>query len=307
MQRSINYLLSHYVIDPPTIALLARLAPHMEGGADGLEERFYDTLLSQPETARFLNNTAILARLKQHHRTWFLSLFTGPFDNSYLRHLQRIGQTHVRIGLPGRAVNAAMNLVRTFCIEQICHWSQSEEERMQAIVAVNRMLDLHLDVMTASYRETELRGQLVNGRIMGGLIFLGTRVLLALQVGMVVALMMVALGVGALFAFDLLSVFTGDPHLGLVSALGSLLIMWTVLELMDKEVRHLKGGEFPITAFLAVAMAAMVREILIAALSHDSSNKDWVMVGGLLALGMVYYLVNRANAPRLVSEERRHG
>lgn len=80
---------------------------------------------------------------------------------------------------------------------------------------------------------------------------------------------------------------------GILKTLGSLLILWAVAELMGEEIKHLQGGNFPITAFISVALAAIIRKILIVSLSPKDSKVLLSYGGILLALGIVYYLIVR--------------
>jgi len=81
---------------------------------------------------------------------------------------------------------------------------------------------------------------------------------------------------------------------GILSALGELLILWMMIELMDNEIKNLKGGKFNILVFIGVIIVAMIREILISTLRHDDLTTQGFLAGTLLILGIVYYLVSMA-------------
>jgi len=114
------------------------------------------------------------------------------------------------------------------------------------------------------------------------------------------ALVVVSVSVVWLFGNDLLHVMQGDPEKGILSALGELLILWMMIELMDNEIKNLKGGKFNILVFIGVIIVAMIREILISTLRHDDLTTQAFLAGTLLILGIVYYLVSKAlnEAPR---------
>src|SRR5512139_2335173 len=92
-------LKSHYLFTDGDAELLASLLPLVEANKKKLADDFYDYLLGIPETAAFLQDEAILQRLKTTHQKWFATLFAGKYDNHYLRNLERIGLAHVRVGL----------------------------------------------------------------------------------------------------------------------------------------------------------------------------------------------------------------
>jgi uncharacterized membrane protein (DUF373 family) len=65
-----------------------------------------------------------------------------------------------------------------------------------------------------------------------------------------------------------------------------------MIELLDNEIKNLKGGRFSILVFIGVVIVAIIREILISTLRHDDLNKQAFLAGTLLILGIVYYLVS---------------
>ena len=67
-----------------------------------------------------------------------------------------------------------------------------------------------------------------------------------------------------------------------------------MIELMDNEIKTLKGGKFNILIFIGVIIVALIREILISTLRHDALETQVFLAGTLLILGIVYYLVSRS-------------
>jgi uncharacterized membrane protein (DUF373 family) len=83
----------------------------------------------------------------------------------------------------------------------------------------------------------------------------------------------------------------------MLSALGTLLILWMMVELMDNEIKTLKGGRFNILVFIGVGIVAIIREILITTLRNDILTTQMFLAGTLLVFGIVYYLVSHSIAP----------
>lgn len=77
-----------------------------------------------------------------------------------------------------------------------------------------------------------------------------------------------------------------------------MLILWMMIELLDNEIKNLKGGSFNILVFIGVIVVAMVREILISTLRHDDLKTQAFLTVTLLVLGVVYYLVSKAQKGR---------
>ncbi len=50
---------------------------------------------------------------------------------------------------------------------------------------------------------------------------------------------------------------------GGLSILGSVLILYAISELLSEEIKHIRGGAVSIKAFVGVALAAVIRKVLI--------------------------------------------
>ena len=96
-----------------------------------------------------------------------------------------------------------------------------------------------------------------------------------------------------LFVYDLTHIYQGDIEKGLLSTLGSLLMLWVVIELMDTEVKHLKGKKFAIKIFISVALVAVIRKILIISLSTEKVEAQLSLIAAVAVLGGVYWLVSK--------------
>ena len=286
-------LKDHYRFTDDDTELLRSLQPLAAQHQERFAEEFYDYLYGLPETAAILN-ASNRTRLREMHTRWFMSLFCGTYDNHYYNHLTRIGHAHVKIGLNAHFVNAAMNQIRHFLLNLIDSNYSDREQRRILREATERMLDMNLDVMTASYREEELKKVFVSRKVESFLIKLTERFTYGLNLVLVLALAGVSISVVSLFVWDIVNIFKGNVEKGILSALGELLILWMMIELMDNEIKNLKGGTFNILVFIGVIIVAMIREILISTLRHDDLETQAFLAGTLLILGVVYYLVSRA-------------
>jgi signal transduction histidine kinase len=94
-QRRQNYL----GLTPEDGANVRLLREAFEHHADQFAERFYEHLLSSPETAPFLQNATILERLKRLQAEYFSQLLDGVFDEAYVAKRVSVGQTHHRFGI----------------------------------------------------------------------------------------------------------------------------------------------------------------------------------------------------------------
>jgi uncharacterized membrane protein (DUF373 family) len=291
---TIDELKRHYLFSDEDAELLASFLPQAEANKVKVADDLYDYLLGIPETAAFLQDDAVLQRLKKSHQSWFTDLFSGKYDNHYLRKLEKIGLAHVRIGLNAHFVNCAMNFVRQTVTNLIRDTYPDLEMRRRLIDATDKILDANLDVMSASYLEEELKKEFVSHRLESKLIRATERFTYGLNLILVMALAGVSVSVVALFVWDLFHIFRGDIEKGILSALGTLLILWMMIELMGNEIKNLKGGRFNILVFIGVIMVALIREILISTLRHDALETQVFLAGTLLILGIVYFLVAKS-------------
>ena len=285
---------NHYFFTNDEAETLKSLLPIAEASKDRMINEFYDYLLGLPETAAFLQDAQLLQRLKESHGDWFVNLFRGTYDNLYLQQLQRVGHVHVRIGLKAHFVNAAMQVVRRFTVGMIRDNFPDREERRKRTEAMEKILDMNLDIITASYIEEGLKKVFISHRVESKLIMATERFTYGLNLILVLALIGVSVSVVGLFFWEIAHVFSGDVEKGILSALGTLLILWMMIELMDNEIKTLKGGRFNILVFIGVVIVAIIREILISTLRHDMMTTQVFLAGTLLILGLVYYLVSRS-------------
>ncbi len=273
---------------------LMDLLPVAEEYLNGLAGHFMEYLTEIPEAQSIINQNSSKDRLEAFHRQWFRTLFQGQYDEEYLKNLKRIGQAHVRVGLPVHYVNAAMSHVR-HAIQHMVHDTFSDREQRRFYrESVDKILDLNLAVMTSSYRDEEMRKVFVSRSLESWLIKLSERFTYGLNLILVLSLAGVSIGVMGLFIKDLTHLFTGNPEKAIFSALGEMLILWMMIELLENEIKNLKGGSFNILVFVGVVVVAMVREILISTLRHDDLKTQAFLTLTLLILGIVYFLVSKA-------------
>jgi len=284
-------LREHYRFTDDDADLLKSLQPLAIENRENFSQMFYDYLYGLPAIAAILNRSN-RERLRDMHEKWFISLFNGIYDNHYLNHLSRIGHAHVKVGLDVHFVNAAMNQIRHFLLNLIDSNYSDREHRRVLREAVEKALDMNLDVMSTSYREEELKKVFLSRAVDSFLIKATERFTHGLNLVLVLALAVVSIAIVAMFGWDIVHVFRGDVEKGVFTALGSLLILWMMIELLDNEIKNLKGGRFSIIVFIGVVIVAIIREILISTLRHDDLTKQAFLAATLLILGIVYYLVS---------------
>ncbi|MCK9257699.1 MAG: protoglobin domain-containing protein [Sulfurospirillaceae bacterium] len=297
-------LKKHYRFTKEDEELLSSMQSQMSSLSNSFMDEFYDFIWDFGSTAKFLKNEKIISYHKSKIKAWFENLFSGNYDLQYFNYLYKIGEIHVRIGLPTHYVNAAFNFVRTFIVKQIHQSKYDEKLKYRQIQAVEKIIDMNLDTLTSSYREEELSKFLALSQfertILGGLKKFNSYVSLFLAASLVV----VAFFAIGLFMYDVYLLFFSDIELeqGVLTVLGSLLVLWAAKELIHEEIKHLQGKGFALEAFIMFAIAALIRKVLIYSLSADKINELLIIGLVIVALAVAYWLINMKNKHSPTSE-----
>ncbi len=274
---------------------IQKLKPVMVKYVDEFVERFYRFILRFPQSKKFLKDEETVKRHQEKLKEWYFDLFSGKYDYTYFLKLHKIGEKHVEIGLPTHYVNASFNFIRRFFIEKINKEFGLSEERNQLVASIGKLLDINLDVLTLAYREEELSRYEEMTALEKMLYSFSRKFADMLDFALVGALILVSFFVLGLFVYDVYQMVTMQTAFdkAIITTLGTLLILWAVSELMQEEIKHLKGGGFAIGAFIGVALAAMIRKILIASLSAEKYLQLLSYGAIVLALGIVYWLLSK--------------
>lgn len=290
-------LKADYKFSEEEARILATLQPKMSEISERFINEFYDYIWGFGSTAKFLKNQKIIDYHRSKIKAWFVNLFCGKYDLQYFMYLYKIGEIHVRIGLPTHYVNSAFTFVRTFIIKSIQESVEDEESRLTAIKAAEKIVDINLDTLTSSYREEELSKFLSLSKfektILGGLKKFNSYINFFLA-GSLALVAFFAIG---LFSYDIYLLFFSDIGIekGILTVLGSLLVLWAAIELIHEEINHLQGKGFAIGAFIMLAMAALIRKILIYSLSSEKGNELLIIGAVIVSLAVAYWLVNVKN------------
>lgn len=151
-----SQLKTNYKFTKEEALILKNLQPRMEKLADIFIDEFYDYIWGFGKTVQYLKSTKIIERHKIKIKQWFINLFSGKYDMSYFLGLYKIGGIHVKIGLPTHYVNSAFTFVRTFILKSIEENFENKKQHVKEITAVEKIIDMNLDVLTSSYRQEEI-------------------------------------------------------------------------------------------------------------------------------------------------------
>lgn len=274
--------------DQENLKLLGEILLPMSGQ---FADEFYDFLMQFPTTAAYFKTPEAVERRKETFKSWFNDLFTSKYDNRYLLRLQKIGKVHVKISLDSYHVNAAMSFIRELCRRQVVAQIQDGVLKGDILITLHRALDINLSIMTSSYQEEKLKKVFVSHRAEEYLVRLSERLVHGLNLFLTIGLLVLALGVVSLLGHDIYVAVTSDLELGVIRALGSLLVLWMMIELLHTEINHLRGGKFHVRIFVELALVAFIRKIFVASFEHNEPASFVLLLGALFILGIIYFLV----------------
>ena len=292
--RSIKEIKQDYRFTPEDERRLARLRPIMEGHAEEIMSTLSLWFKGTKGAAKFFTEETLQKHVFATQKMWFIMLFAGTYDNRYYDSLIRVGSAHVRRSVDVHYIHRAANIIKNSCIGILSKSEESREEITNNIVTVGKIIDISVNVITTSYIEEEMRIYSPVYKVKSALISFSEKFSQTTNMILVFALIGLTLGVVWLFVQDVMHLFSGDVERGIISALGSMLLLWLMIELMNTEISHLKGGKFHISVFVGVALVTMIRETMIATLKHEKPESIYYLIAAILVIGFVYWIVTQA-------------
>jgi uncharacterized membrane protein (DUF373 family) len=148
-------------------------------------------------------------------------------------------------------------------------------------------------VLTASYREEELGKYLALSKVEKTILSSLKKFNSFVNFFLAGALALVAFFAIGLFVYDVYLLVSGSINIekGILTVLGSLLVLWAAIELIHEEIKHLQGEGFAIGAFIMLAIAALIRKVLIYSLSADKSDELLIIGAVIVGLSVSYWIV----------------
>lgn len=291
--ESIEELKKSYSITDQDTENLRSVKGLIERHQDKFISEFYDYVQRFKVSSHLLHNEDVISRHKSKVKQWLVKLFEGDYNDEYMRGVYKIGEVHVKVGLQGHYVNASINFVRRYCHKIFTDEFGCTVQRDIIADSLDKILDMNLDIMTISYREEEMRTNILPRRLEIGLIEFARKFAFSVDLVLVFVLMVAAIFVLGFVCFEIYNIAIGEVTIetGILKILGTLLMIWAIGELLNAEIHHLRGGKFAINAFITLAIAAVIRKILVASMSAEKMHDAMILGGIVLTLGIVYYLV----------------
>ena len=131
-----------------------------------LMEDFSQAILAQPATRRLITGgEAQIANLKQSLSAWLHQLLAGMIDEDYIEYRSHVGRRHADIGLEQVYTTAALSRLRSGLTSALrTHWPAEHDSLLDALDALNKLLDLDLAIIGDAYESEHVRRQRVAER-----------------------------------------------------------------------------------------------------------------------------------------------
>ena len=276
---------------------LAALQPLMQERTDEIMSTLNLWFIGTKGTTTFFTASTLKNHVFNTQKMWFAELFSGTYDNRFYEQLIKIGFAHVRRNVDVHYLQRAANLIKNACIGILSQMEAPVAETTSNIISVGKIIDISMDVIVSAYLEEEIRLYSPVYKVRSALITFSERFSQVTNFILVFALIGLTVGVVWLFFQDVAGIFSGDIEHGIISALGSMLLLWLMIELMSTEISHLKGGKFHISVFVGVALVTMIRETMIATLRHEKAESVYYLIAAILVIGFVYWIVTKTEDP----------
>ncbi|MFQ5479999.1 MAG: protoglobin domain-containing protein [Thermodesulfobacteriota bacterium] len=291
--ETVDKIKEHYHFTDVDAANLVELGPLIGKFADDFVVEFYHHVKDFRNVDKYLKNEATIKRHQGALRKWYRNLFAGDYGLDYIKGLEKVGLAHVKIDLPAHFVNAAFHFVKNFIAGKIYNEVPDSSRCFLLQRSAVKILDINLDVFTSSFIKEEKKFFL-SKKVESRLVQAANRFSYGLNLVLVLGLVAIGIMVVMLFVKDMNYVVHGHIETGLLRTLGTLLMLWVVIELMDTEIRHLKGGGFEVRVFVSVALVAIIRDILITTLKeHEAIEARLTLIAAVAVLGGVYWLISQ--------------
>jgi signal transduction histidine kinase len=137
---------------------LRETGPAFDAVADHFVKQFYAHLFAFEQTARFLEDGAVVEALKRTQKEHFQTMFDACWDEAYLQQRRQVGRAHAAIGVEPQYFLGAYNQFLSFYVSHLCPVgnvvTHDHLERMQSVLKAI-FLDVGLSLDAYFQRLTE--------------------------------------------------------------------------------------------------------------------------------------------------------
>lgn len=226
--------------------------------------------------------------------TWYDKFFDGKVNNAYLAYLEKFGGLQKKYGIDFDWINAMMSYIRLWLHERIFQNIDDDIIRKDTLMSMHKLMDINIDAINSAFSDNKIKEITSLFGARNFVVNISEQFSLLMHTLMVGILITMTSAAAVIFLMEIISLITVNPDKALLTALGSLLMIWVLVELLRTEIQMLKGGKFKISIFIGVALIAFIRDLLIITLKHETSGNIYTygfVLISIAVLGLIYWLI----------------
>jgi signal transduction histidine kinase len=131
---------------------LRELAPELKSCASAFVEAFYRHLFAFEETARFLQDPVLVARLKESQQSHLESMLEADWNKDYVERRYRVGDVHAQVGISPQMFLGAYNQYLQFCVRTLsAQFEPSIREYAEQMLSLQKAVFLDIGLTLEAY------------------------------------------------------------------------------------------------------------------------------------------------------------
>jgi uncharacterized membrane protein (DUF373 family) len=286
-------LQKHYDLSENDIENLLYIQPYMQRHKEEFIEDYYEAVKSKFSLTE-IQQKAMDANVAKLER-WYEFLFEGCPKTAYYNFLYKQGTGLYKYEFDPDFLTAMISFARLWLHEKVFQIIDDDYKRKAILLSLHKLLDINNEIMLGAYYDKTVSKY--------STVFSWQRIIIdfseffSLVMHSILVLVLMGLTVVSvwIFAQDIVHLLQGHVEAMLITALGSLLIIWVLVELLHTEVQIIRGGKFKTSVFISVALIAFIRDLLIITLKHEQGNmfQHGFILSAILVLGMIFWLIVR--------------
>ena len=139
------------------LQMIRTLQPFVKEKIADIVNQFYKNIEHEPSLIHIINSNSSIERLKKTLTRHIIEMFSGEIDESYIKQRLIIAHVHVRIGLKTKWYMSAFQDILLSIINIVETNISQSEEKIPAIRAVSKILNLEQQLVLEAYDQESER------------------------------------------------------------------------------------------------------------------------------------------------------
>ena len=227
---------------------------------------------------------------------WYKGIISGKLNGYFSEFVSDFNLHQVPYGgFSGERISELFNYIRLWFQSKLIEISACEWDYKGILQAYTKVINAAIYVTMNTYVPRD-KSTSHTSKMKNKILTWAEKASLVTHSMLLVFLIIMTLAGVGFFIWSLWDLKGVAPDKLFVTALGSLLVLWVLIELINSEIQMLRGDKFKISIFVGVVLIAFIREVLIMTLKHDAGNTNTMilMLGGILVLGVTYWLLAKS-------------